>query len=161
MQSCCADDVRMTYVVLQWNLARSLTMVSSVRHPHIIRTSSAHHPQVVHTRFQPQKYFQLNSRATALLIREDDIKNHNAPIEKSLQSYKLFQWGNLVMCKVIKCHVIFLSWDLLSSRAMSIHVMKCHVNVLSCNTVKCHVNEMSCYVMTLHPMSNVMKCYFI
>ena len=33
----------------------------------VVHTSSAHHPHVVCTRFQPQKYFQLNSRATALL----------------------------------------------------------------------------------------------
>ena len=31
------------------------------------------------------------------IIPEGDIKNHNAPIKKSLRSYKLFQWGNLVM----------------------------------------------------------------
>ena len=30
-------------------------------------------------------------------IREGDIKNHNAPVKKSSWSYKLFQWGILVM----------------------------------------------------------------
>ena len=30
-------------------------------------------------------------------IIEGDIKNHNATIKKPLWSYKLFQWGNLVM----------------------------------------------------------------
>ena len=30
-------------------------------------------------------------------IRESNIKNHNAPVKKSLRSYKLFQSGNLVM----------------------------------------------------------------
>ena len=30
-------------------------------------------------------------------IREGDIKNHNASIKKSLQSYQLFQWENHVM----------------------------------------------------------------
>ena len=30
-------------------------------------------------------------------MNERVILNHNAPIKKSLRSYKLFQWGNLVM----------------------------------------------------------------
>ena len=36
--------------------------------------------------------------------REGDIKNHNAPIKKSLRSYNLFQWGNLVdhVVKILK-----------------------------------------------------------
>ena len=31
-----------------------------------------------------------------------DIKNHNAPVKKSLRSYKLFQRGNLVMLQYQK-----------------------------------------------------------
>ena len=58
---------RMTYVICQWNLTRNLTLVSSTGHLHVIRRSSAHCPQVVHMRIQSPKYFQLNTRATALL----------------------------------------------------------------------------------------------
>ena len=52
MQSCCADDVR-THM-----------SSSSEISPEV---SFSCHQHVVCTRFQPQKYFQLNSRATALL----------------------------------------------------------------------------------------------
>ena len=45
-------------VIRQWNLAQNLALVSSAHCQHIVRM-----------RFQPQKYFQLNSRATALLTR--------------------------------------------------------------------------------------------
>ena len=47
---------RMTYVIRQWNLTRNLTLVSSAHHLHVVRT-----------RLQSPKYFQLNTRATALL----------------------------------------------------------------------------------------------
>ena len=44
-------------------------------HSSVICMSSACHPHVICTRFQPQKYFQLNSRARALLKRDKiDIK---------------------------------------------------------------------------------------
>ena len=36
-------------------------------HSHVVRTSSACRLHIICTKFQPQKYFQLNSRATALL----------------------------------------------------------------------------------------------
>ena len=54
-----ADNMQTTYVICRWNLTPNLTLMSSARHLHIVST-----------RFQPQKYFQLNSRATALLKRE-------------------------------------------------------------------------------------------
>ena len=38
MQSCCADDVRTTYVILQWNLTQSLILMSSAHHLHEIST---------------------------------------------------------------------------------------------------------------------------
>ena len=52
--------LRTTWGLRRWNLTPNLTLVSS-----------AHGPYVVRTRFQPQKYFQLNSRATALLIKTE------------------------------------------------------------------------------------------
>ena len=90
MQSCChpvwttcmlPDDVWMTCgwhaeyvqitcgqhadIVCQWNLAWNLTLMSSTCHPHIVRM-----------RFQPQKYFQLNSKATALLKMKSRFPLH-------------------------------------------------------------------------------------
>ena len=52
----CADDMRMTYDIHHPNLQWSLTLVSSACHPHLVCT-----------RFQPPIYFQSNSRATVLL----------------------------------------------------------------------------------------------
>ena len=71
-----ADDIRMTYVIRQWNLTRNLTLVSSACHLHVIRRSSARRPQVVCTRLQLPKYFQLNSR-TALLKTEPSHSQHH------------------------------------------------------------------------------------
>ena len=41
---------------------------------------------------------------TVIRIRVGDIKNRNAPINKSLQSSKLFQRGNLVMVYQPRCN---------------------------------------------------------
>ena len=60
------DDVWMS-TAHRWSLTPNLTLVSSTHHLHIICMSSTHHLHIVCTRFQPQKYFHLKSRATALL----------------------------------------------------------------------------------------------
>ena len=90
-----ADDVRMTCVsvddmqmtpgvvlheigqlmqVSRWHSRWHMSSASEISpeislsyHLHIICMSSACHPHVVHTRLQSPKYFQLNTRATALL----------------------------------------------------------------------------------------------
>ena len=74
----CAGDVQMT---CKWHMSFAseispeislschlhIVRILSTHHLHIICTSSTCHPHVICMRFQPQKYFQLNSRATALL----------------------------------------------------------------------------------------------
>ena len=65
MQSYCADDVGRHMS----SSSEILPKVSLLSHQHVVCMSSACHPHVVCMRFQPQKYFQLNSRATALLKR--------------------------------------------------------------------------------------------
>ena len=60
------DDMQM---MCRWHMSSASEIspkISLSCRLHIIRMSSAHH--VVCMRFQPQKYFQLNSRATALLM---------------------------------------------------------------------------------------------
>ena len=52
----CADDT---------SAGKISPQMSPLCHPHVIRTSFAHHPHIVRMRFQPQK-----SRATALLKRK-------------------------------------------------------------------------------------------
>ena len=84
------DDVWMTYVIRQWNLTQNLTLVSSARHLHIVCTSSTHHLYIVRTRLQPPKYFQLNTRATALLKSNENYAVKFKPfstMEPSLSHY--------------------------------------------------------------------------
>ena len=56
-----------------------LAEVSFSCHPYVICMSSACRPHVVCTRFQPQKNFQLNSRATALL-KMNTLNIHTLPL---------------------------------------------------------------------------------
>ena len=58
-----ADDVQTTYIIYRWNFPPNLTLVSSAHRLHVVHMSSAWD-------FQPQKYFQLNNTATALLKME-------------------------------------------------------------------------------------------
>ena len=66
----CADDIHCPQVKSRPKSVSRVVRTSSARHLHIVRISSAHHPHVIRTRFQPQKFFQLNSRATALVKRK-------------------------------------------------------------------------------------------
>ena len=80
MQSCCA---------VQTTCGRH-TFLQVKSHPKshscVIRMSSARRLHIVHTRFQPQKYFQLNSRATALLkIKNITLSMTGVPIKSSVR----------------------------------------------------------------------------
>ena len=74
-------------------------------HSRVICTSSACRLHVVRTRFQPQKYFQLNSRATALLIKL-----------KPIVLYRLFAkylppvnevWGKVIFSQAYVSHSVY------------------------------------------------------
>ena len=76
---CCVDDMHASgwcvydvWMTCGWCVDESTSEISPKIslscHPHITACmSSAHHLHIVCMRFQPQKYFQLNSRATVLL----------------------------------------------------------------------------------------------
>ena len=91
-----ADDVRLTYVIRQWNLTRNLTLVSSACHLHVIRMSSVRHLHIVCTRLQLPKYFQLNSRTALLKIKTDWYTQFNLLIVVSTKFWNSAEYhGNL------------------------------------------------------------------
>ena len=47
--------------------------------------------------FEVLKFLCIPHIVTTVKRRKGAIKNHKAPIKKSLQSYQLFQWRNLIM----------------------------------------------------------------
>ena len=117
-----ADDIRMTYVIRQWNLTRTLTLVSSACHLHVIRRSSACRPQVVCTRLQLPKYFQLNSRTALLKIKIllslefGGILSKNPNKTRTQTSTKLWRRGNpwvewKNLCFAVPMHKNLKSWE--------------------------------------------------
>ena len=69
MQSCCL----LSSACRANNICRPPVKSHLKSRSHVICISSACCPHVVHTRFQPQKYFQLHSRATALLKTDKQL----------------------------------------------------------------------------------------